>query len=250
MKSMKVNVATIQASILESLEGIGSWTKLRCVVAWIILFKNKLLKSIKTKPEDTDAGMKFNVNLLNEAENIILKLYQKQCFLEEILALSKNVESKSLVKKSSSIYKLDPMLNDKGLLCVRDRLKRSPLNEICIHPALLPKEEYITQLIIQWCHDETQLSGRGITLSKLRSRGYWVINGNSAVRRLILKWVICKKLRQNTCQQKMSNVPVERLTVTPLFTYVGLDPFGPFSVKEGRKELKRYGTYLFVLQSG
>ena len=148
MKSMKVNVATIQASILESLEGIGSWTKLRCVVAWIILFKNKLLKSIKTKPEDTDAGMKFNVNLLNEAENIILKLYQKQCFLEEILALSKNVESKSLVKKSSSIYKLDPILNDKGLLCVRDRLKRSPLNEICIHPALLPKEEYKTQLII------------------------------------------------------------------------------------------------------
>ena len=83
MKSMKVNVATIQASILESLEGIGSWTKLRCVVAWIILFKNKLLKSIKTKPEDTDAGMKFNVNLLNEAENIILKLYQNSAFLKK-----------------------------------------------------------------------------------------------------------------------------------------------------------------------
>ena len=48
----------------------------------------------------------------------------------------------------------------------------------------------------------------------------------------------------------MSDVPVERLTVTPLFTYVDLDPFGPFSVKEGRKELKRYGTYLFVLQNG
>ena len=151
-----------------------------------------MLKSIKTNPEDTDAGMKFNVNLLNEAENIILKLYQKQCFLEEILALSKTVESKSLVKKSSSIYSLDPILNGKGLLCVRDRLKGSPLNEICIHPVLLPKEGYITQLIIQWCHDETQPSGRGITLSKLRSTGYWVINGNSTVRKLILKWVICK----------------------------------------------------------
>ena len=42
------------------------------------LFKKKLLKSIKRKPEDSDAGMKFNVNLLNEVENIILKLYQKQ----------------------------------------------------------------------------------------------------------------------------------------------------------------------------
>ena len=123
--------------------------------------------------------------------------YLKQCFLEEIPALSKTVESKSLAKKSSGIYSLDPTLNDKGLLCAGGRLKRAPLNEHCIHPVLLPKEGYITQLKIQWCHDETQHSGRGITLSKLRSRGYWIVNGNSAVRRLISKCVICKKLRGN-----------------------------------------------------
>ena len=190
VKSMKVNVATIQSGILESLEGIGSWTKLRRIEVWVILFKNKFLKPIKRKPKDTDAGMEFNVNLLNEAENIILKLYQKQWFLEEISALSKTVESKSLVKKSSSIYSLDPVLNDKGLLCVGGRLKRSLLNELCIHPVLLPKERCITQLIIQWCHGETQHSGRGITLSELTDRGYWVINGNLAIRRLVSKFVI------------------------------------------------------------
>ena len=103
MKSTKVNVAAIQSSILDSLEGIGSWTKLRRVVAWIILLKNKWLQSIKRKPKDTNAGMKFNVNLLNETENFILKFYQKQCFFEEISALCKTVESKSPAKKSSSI---------------------------------------------------------------------------------------------------------------------------------------------------
>ena len=41
VKPMKVNVAIVQSSIVESLEGIGSWTELRRVVAWIILFKNK-----------------------------------------------------------------------------------------------------------------------------------------------------------------------------------------------------------------
>ena len=81
---------------MESLEGIGSRTKLRRVVVCIILFKNKFLESIKGKP-DTD--IEFNVDLLNEAENIILKLYQKQCFLEEILTLSKTVESKSLCQE-------------------------------------------------------------------------------------------------------------------------------------------------------
>ena len=40
----------------------------------------------------------------------------------------------------------------------------------------------------------------------------------------------------------MSDPPVQRLTVKPPFTYVGLDLFGPFIVKEGRKELKRYGV--------
>ena len=45
----------------------------------------------------------------------------------------------------------------------------------------------------------------------------------------------------------MSDLPVERLTVTPLFTYVGLDLFGPFTVKEGRKERKRYGVIFTCL---
>ena len=85
MKSMKVIVATIQSSILESLEGVGSWTKLRRVVAWIILFKSKLRKL-----------------------------------------------SKSLLKKSSSVYSLDPILIDKGLLCMGVGLKRSPFNFVFI----------------------------------------------------------------------------------------------------------------------
>ena len=85
-------------------------------------------------------------------------------------------------------------------------------------------------------------SGSGIALLELRSRGYWVINGNSAVRRLISKCVLCKKSRGNTCQQKMSDLLVERLT-----DYVGLDLFGPFTVTEGRKELKQYGVIFTCL---
>ena len=45
----------------------------------------------------------------------------------------------------------------------------------------------------------------------------------------------------------MADLPADRLTPTPPFTYCGVDYFGPWYVKEGRKELKRYGvlfTYL------
>ena len=45
------------------------------------------------------------------------------------------------------------------------------------------------------------------------------------------------------CNQepKMADLPTERMEATPPFTYSGMDCFGPFYVKGGRKELKRYG---------
>ena len=45
----------------------------------------------------------------------------------------------------------------------------------------------------------------------------------------------------------MSDLPVEQLTVTLPFTYVGLDLFGPFTVKEGRKGLKQHGVIFTCL---
>ena len=45
----------------------------------------------------------------------------------------------------------------------------------------------------------------------------------------------------------MSDLPVDRLTVTPPFTYIDVDLSGPFIVKEGRKELKRYGAIFTCL---
>ena len=40
----------------------------------------------------------------------------------------------------------------------------------------------------------------------------------------------------------MSNLPEERLTEEPPFSYCGVDMFGPFLVKEGRNIHERYGA--------
>lgn len=42
----------------------------------------------------------------------------------------------------------------------------------------------------------------------------------------------------------MADLPKERIEPSPPFTYCGMDCFGPFIVKQGRKEIKRYG-FLF-----
>lgn len=39
----------------------------------------------------------------------------------------------------------------------------------------------------------------------------------------------------------MVDLPEDRMESIPPFTYCGLDCFGPFYMKESRKELKKYG---------
>ena len=48
---------------------------------------------------------------------------------------------------------------------------------------------------------------------------------------------------------KMADLPTDRTIDEPPFTNCGVDMFGPFLIKEGRKELKRYRT-LFTYLSG
>ena len=47
----------------------------------------------------------------------------------------------------------------------------------------------------------------------------------------------------------MADLPQDRLTPAPPFTYVGIDYFGPYFVKQGRKEYKRYGALFTCLVS-
>ena len=59
----------------------------------------------------------------------------------------------------------------------------------------------------------------------------------------------CRKLQSPLMEQKMSDLPRNRVTPAPPFTYVGVDYFGPWKIKERRKELKRYGALFTCLVS-
>ncbi|XP_044182389.1 uncharacterized protein LOC122963130 [Acropora millepora] len=47
----------------------------------------------------------------------------------------------------------------------------------------------------------------------------------------------------------MSDLPEDSLEPTPSFTYCAVDYFGPFIIKDGRKELKRYGVLFTCMAS-
>lgn len=56
-------------------------------------------------------------------------------------------------------------------------------------------------------------------------------------------------MRGEQAGQKMCDLPAERVNPSPAFSFVGTDCFGPFTVKEGRKEIKKYGVVFTCLSS-
>ena len=98
------------------------------------------------------------------------------------------------VKQNNKLHSLDPFVNEDQVLRVGGRLKNSSLNNSCTHPILLPNNGTVTELLIRWCQEKTAHGGRDITLSEIRSNGYWIIDANSKARQIIFKQLTIPRL--------------------------------------------------------
>ena len=227
----------------------SNWQRLKKLVAIWLTFKD-FIKSKRTLTK-----VPLDVEVLRRAENEIIKSVQKRAFAPELDRLISRSDSDHLsnrmwkhsVKRCSPLHRLDPFVDNQGILRVGGRLRKSELNDEVKFPVILPKSYHVTSLIARWCHEQVQHSGRGFTLNELRTRGYWIIQGNAFVRSLIYKCVQCRLLRGKVGEQKMADLPEDRCTSAPPFTYCAVDIFGPFTIREGRKDLKRYGCLFTCL---
>ena len=145
------------------------------------------------------------------------------------------------------LNKLHPLLDEFGILRVGGRLENALISYEAKHPVVLPYQHHVTNLIISQHHQITCHLGQEYVLSSLRQH-YWIIKGRSAVRRVLSKCFQCKKLEAPRGEQLMADLPKERLmSGEPPFTYVGVDYFGPFLVRQGRSNVKRYGCLFTCL---
>ena len=214
--------------------------------------------NVKASKPNIDCSS-LTVQELEEAERSIIRFSQLQSFYNELKSLDQAScdepghgqtllqKRKNEVTKTSPLYRLDPFV-DRGLLRVGGRLNHADIPEESKHPVILPRKSHVTTLIIRHTHEQLGHAGRGHVLAKLREQ-YWIIKANSAVRQLISSCVICRRIKSTPQDQKMADLPEDRLTPAPPFTYVGVDYFGPYVTKEGRKERKRYGALFTCLVS-
>ncbi|XP_073667523.1 uncharacterized protein [Paramisgurnus dabryanus] len=223
-----------ESSLLDRLQKFSDWSRLIKAIARLQR-RAKELKDVSPRVNEATS-----IEERKNAELTIIKMVQQSAFYDEIQRLQqqKEIESNNSTNK---LHRLNPFLDEHGILRVGGRLAHAALHPHVKHPAILPQHSHISLLLIKHYHERVYHQGRGMTINELRSNGYWIVGCSKVVSSYIYKCTRCRKFRRGTEEQKMANLPPERMEATPPFTYCGMDCFGPFYIKEGRKELKRYG---------
>ncbi|XP_048771033.2 uncharacterized protein LOC125677076 [Ostrea edulis] len=157
----------------------------------------------------------------------VISQVQQETYRKEI----ENLKCGKPIPIDSKILRLDPFLDTSGILCVGGRLKYSSkmlLGEK--NPVLVPGKHHIAKLIVLHFHELVRLQGRHLTDGVIRAAGYWITSCKRLVYSLISSCVKCRRLRGAFVSQNMTDLPEERLTSCPPFTYVGVDCFGPWDI--------------------
>lgn len=204
----------------------SDWYRLKRAVAWLLRLKAILrCKQVKAAP-------RLQVEELAQAEVAILKYVQRQYYPAEA--------SGKPVGATSRLAKLSPVLNEDGLICVGGRLDKSNLQHAHKHPVIVPHEHHVARAIATEFHNIAH-NGTEWVVSQIRAK-YWITKIRKVVTRVSTGCFKCRLLFAKPCTQRMADLPSERLQPDkPPFTYLGVDCFGPFLIKQGRSEIKRYG---------
>ena len=170
----------------------------------------------------------------------IFELMQRENFASELNCL----QVSNVVPNQSKLLQLNPILG-KSLIKVGGHLKHASIPNQSKHQ--------VTSLIIQHYHETSYHSGRDQTLSLIR-QSYWIVNGNSTVRRILQRFLYCERTRVQPRSPIMANLADERVGLyEPAFSYTGIDFFGPLVVKYSKRtrtaqtRFKSYGAVFVCL---
>jgi transposase InsO family protein len=179
--------------------------------------------------------MPLSVSEIHRAELSIVKYVQGKSFENEVKSL---VKGESL-PKSSTIRNLSPFLDDQGLLRVGGRLSNSSLANTEKHPYLIPHTHSVAVLIATHYHNIAHLGVEWITA--LVREKFWITRIRPIVKKVKHNCFTCRKLFAKPAVQRMADLPNERVQPDKApFAHTGMDCFGPFIVRRGRSEVKRY----------
>lgn len=193
------------------------------------------------------ASKHLTTNELEKIEEECIRFYQNLVYSKEIEELKINGQ----VKKKSSLITLSPFLDEKGLLRVRGRLENASVSENIKHPIIIPRNQHITELIINEAHTRTLHGWNQLMIAYVRTK-YWVIGLKSSIKKCIRNCKPCIIDKAKSKNQLMGQLPAVRVNPHRAFINSGVDYAGPISIRtskgRGQHATKGY-ICLFVCMS-
>lgn len=197
--------------------------KMQRVLAYVLRFvKNARSKHNKNKL------CYLTSKELNDSLYLIIKHEQQKHFKNDLHVL----KTKNTIVKGD-LRPLNPFVDGNGLIRVGGRLHNASISYSQKHPALLPRDSRVTELIIQYEHAKNLHAGPRLVLSSINQR-FWIVQGMRQVKKVLHKCIICFRLKATSSKQLMGSLPHDRVNVCRPFQKIGMDFAGPISVKFAR----------------
>ena len=169
---------------LPLLERISSYNHLVRVTAWVLRFVNN-----GRKRSEGDSSPILSLSELKRSEEIWWRIVQKTLFEEEIC----NLENGKGLSTRSKILPFHPFLDERGLLCIGERLQRERLPSGERHPVLLPGNHKIIGLLITVEHLRLMHAGPTLVSASLSHR-FTVLGGRWIICTIASRCVTCRKV--------------------------------------------------------
>ena len=226
-KKEKPICVTVKTQPLTDPEKFSSWQRLIRVTAYCLRFVHNLKCRIKKTADEMYTGT-LEVQEVDLAKRYWIEHAQKE-----------------LSDWKTRCKDLTPFIQD-GILRVGGRLRKAPLTYDQKHPILLPASSHISKLIMRDVHCRKGHPGWEKTLCQSRQE-VWILRGRNLSRKMVKACIICRICRQPFHQTLMADIPLDRLKLfSPPFTTTGVDLFGPFLLKNGRKKSTKAWGALFT----
>ena len=222
---------------LVCIDKYSSLAKSVCVLKNVIIFIQKLKEGLlKRDPEKYSHLDHPGTNCHELALSHLIKTEQRIYFPELFSYFEDGCNTVKAIP--NLVNQLNIYLDKGGLLRVKSKFSRWKDDVSYRFPILLPKESWLTRMIIFDLHRKLFHAGCYRLLVELRKK-FWITHCFSVVKGILKACILCRKRNQRTV--KLNQSPYRDFRLDPPnipFRNTFLDHFGPYQVKYGGKKIK------------